>query len=167
MCQTRQRYLLSTPHAESILQQVTEEPLAEIRPFRFGSKVTVAGVNALLSRTGYTGEDGFELYISSEDAPTLWKQLLSTGESEGLVPCGLGARDTLRFEAKLALYGQELTKDISPLEAGIGFAVKVNKEVPFIGQEALKNKKKKGLLVSLSELKCLIKGFQEPDMRYM
>ncbi|MFK3937218.1 glycine cleavage system aminomethyltransferase GcvT [Alkalihalobacillus sp. NPDC078783] len=146
------------PQAESILQQVTDEPLDEIRPFRFKTQVTVAGVKALLSRTGYTGEDGFELYVASEDAQTLWTQLLSTGESEGLVPCGLGARDTLRFEAKLALYGQELTKDISPLEAGIGFAVKVNKEEPFIGQEALKKQKEDGLTRKLVGIEMLDKG---------
>ncbi|MGN7310140.1 glycine cleavage system aminomethyltransferase GcvT [Alkalicoccobacillus gibsonii] len=146
------------PQAETILQQVTDEPLAEIRPFRFKAQVTVAGVNALLSRTGYTGEDGFELYVASEDAQKLWTELLSTGESKGLVPCGLGARDTLRFEAKLALYGQELTKDISPLEAGIGFAVKVNKEVPFIGQEVLKKQKEEGLTRKLVGIEMLDKG---------
>ncbi|TSB44715.1 glycine cleavage system aminomethyltransferase GcvT [Alkalicoccobacillus porphyridii] len=146
------------PLAEGILQRLTEETLADIRPFRFKADITVAGVQALVSRTGYTGEDGFELYTKSVDAPTLWKQLLSEGEKDGLVPAGLGARDTLRFEAKLALYGQELTREISPLEAGIGFAVKVNKEDHFVGQDALKKQKEEGLSRKLVGIEMLDKG---------
>ncbi|MCM2675006.1 glycine cleavage system aminomethyltransferase GcvT [Alkalicoccobacillus plakortidis] len=146
------------PLAENILQKLTDEDLADIRPFRFKDNSTVAGVKALVSRTGYTGEDGFELYVKSADAPSLWGQLLTEGAEDGLVPTGLGARDTLRFEAKLALYGQELTKDISPLEAGIGFAVKVNKEDPFIGQDALKRQKEEGLSRKLVGIEMLDKG---------
>ena len=82
----------------------------------------------LVSRTGYTGEDGFEIYGSPEAIIDLWNKILEAGKEEGVVPAGLGARDTLRFEACLPLYGQELSKDISPLEAGIGFAVKLKKE---------------------------------------
>lgn len=81
-----------------------------------------------MSRTGYTGEDGFKLYLNSSDAVALWEKLIAAGKEEGILPCGLGARDTLRFEARLPLYGQELTKSINPLEAGIGFAVKTQKE---------------------------------------
>ncbi|MFP3416054.1 glycine cleavage system aminomethyltransferase GcvT, partial [Bacillus sp. SIMBA_074] len=87
------------------------------------------------------GEDGFEIYLDADTAVKLWDSLLLAGQEDGLLPCGLGARDTLRFEAKLPLYGQELSKDITPIEAGIGFAVKVDKEVAFIGQEALKAQK--------------------------
>ncbi|GAA3313090.1 hypothetical protein GCM10020331_002390 [Ectobacillus funiculus] len=90
--------------------------------FHFVQNVNLGGVTeVLVSRTGYTGEDGFELYVEADKASALWEKILETGKEDGLKPCGLGARDTLRFEARLALYGQELTNKISPLEAGIGF----------------------------------------------
>jgi aminomethyltransferase len=135
---------LQGPLAESILQTLTEEDLSTIRFFRFRDGVDVSGVHVLVSRTGYTGEDGFELYVRPDDAPRLWKDILAAGCDQGLVSCGLGARDTLRFEANLPLYGQELAPDISPLEAGIGFAVKVNKDADFIGKDALKEQKELG-----------------------
>jgi aminomethyltransferase len=146
------------PLAEQILQKQTSYNLSSIRFFRFADEVNVAGVTTLVSRTGYTGEDGFELYCNGEEASKLWTTLLEAGELEGLIPCGLGARDTLRFEAKLPLYGQELTKDISPLEAGIGFAVKVNKEADFIGKEALKKQKEEGLSRKLVGIEMIEKG---------
>ena len=99
----------------------------------------------LVSRTGYTGEDGFELYLAADKVEALWVKLLEAGSEDGLKPCGLGARDTLRLEARLALYGQELLSDISPLEAGIGFAVKTKKESDFIGKSALTAQKEAGL----------------------
>ena len=102
-----------------------------------------AGQNVLVSRTGYTGEDGFEIYGSPEAIVELWPAILKAGENEGVVPAGLGARDTLRFEAGLPLYGQELSKDISPLETGLGFVVKLNKEEDFLGKEALSCAKRK------------------------
>ncbi|TPE66370.1 glycine cleavage system aminomethyltransferase GcvT [Halalkalibacterium halodurans] len=148
---------LQGPVAENVLQTLTEEPLADIKFFRFVDGVNIAGVNVLLSRTGYTGEDGFELYCLAEDAPVLWKKLIEAGKEHGVVPCGLGARDTLRFEAKLPLYGQELTKDISPIEAGIGFAVKVDKE-DFIGKEILKKQKEQGAPRKLVGLEMVDKG---------
>ncbi len=134
------------PKAESILQKITELDLSTIGFFRFEQDVNLNGISeVLVSRTGYTGEDGFELYLASDKAKELWKLLLKVGEEDGLKPCGLGARDTLRFEACLALYGQELTKEINPIEAGIGFAVKTNKESEFIGKAALVNEKIIGL----------------------
>jgi len=90
---------------------------------------------ALVSRTGYTGEDGFEIYIAKEEGPKLWNLILDAGKDKGLLPVGLGARDTLRFEANLPLYGQELSESITPIEAGLKFAVKVNKEADFIGKD--------------------------------
>ncbi len=146
------------PLAEQILQKETRYNLSSIPFFRFADGVEVAGVRALVSRTGYTGEDGFELYCDADDAVQLWQALLEAGKDEGLVPCGLGARDTLRFEARLPLYGQELTKDISPLEAGIGFAVKVGKNAEFIGKEALKREKEQGLTRKLVGIEMLEKG---------
>ncbi|MFC7394256.1 glycine cleavage system aminomethyltransferase GcvT [Scopulibacillus cellulosilyticus] len=131
------------PKAEQILQTLAEFDLSTIGPFKF-KEISINSVNSLVSRTGYTGEDGFEIYCPWDSAPGLWEAILEAGKDEGLLPCGLGARDTLRFEAKLALYGQELSKDISPIEAGIGFAVKTKKEADFIGKEALKKQREDG-----------------------
>lgn len=133
---------LQGPLAEEVLQALTATDLKEIKYFKFQDNVEVAGHKVLVSRSGYTGEDGFELYGTPEAIVALWHKIL---ESEHVVPTGLGARDTLRFEACLPLYGQELSKDISPLEAGIGFAVKLQKEPKFIGQEALIAQKEAGL----------------------
>ncbi|WP_141431632.1 glycine cleavage system aminomethyltransferase GcvT [Bacillus sp. 03113] len=147
------------PLAETILQKlVGETTLKEIGYFKFLNEVKVLDKTALVSRTGYTGEDGFEVYCQSEDAVFLWDAILEAGKEEGILPCGLGCRDTLRFEATLPLYGQELSKGISPLEAGIGFAVKVNKEADFIGKEALKNQKEKGLSRKLVGIEMIDRG---------
>lgn len=146
------------PKAEVILQRLTNTDLSSIGFFKFQADLMIAGIKTLVSRTGYTGEDGFELYTASEDAPALWKAILAAGEPENILPCGLGARDTLRFEAKLALYGQELTKDISPLEAGIGFAVKTSKEADFIGKSALLRQREKGLERKLVGIEMIGRG---------
>ncbi|WP_424163428.1 glycine cleavage system aminomethyltransferase GcvT [Bacillus amyloliquefaciens] len=146
------------PNAQTILSKLTECDLASLKPFTFIDGADVAGRQVLLSRTGYTGEDGFELYCRNEDAVHLFKEILAAGENEGLVPCGLGARDTLRFEAKLALYGQELTKDITPIEAGIGFAVKHKKDSDFFGKSVLSEQKEKGAPRKLVGLEMIEKG---------
>lgn len=129
------------PKAVEIVQQLCHENVEQIKPFTFKDNFQLGEYTVLLSRTGYTGEDGFEIYCESSLAPSIWRKLLEVGSDKGLVPCGLGARDTLRLEACLSLYGQELSKDISPLEAKIGFAVKLNKEANFIGKSALINQK--------------------------
>ncbi len=132
------------PHAERILQGLCDEPLEDIKFYRFRTDVLVAGVSGIVSRTGYTGEDGFELYLPAAEAPGVWDALLEAGRNDGLVPAGLGARDTLRFEVALPLYGHELSDSISPLEAGLGMFVKLDKE-EFIGKEALAAQKAEGL----------------------
>lgn len=132
---------LQGPLAQPILEKVIEnKELIPQKYYRFNQNVMVAGCNCLLSRTGYTGEDGFELYCNKEDTVKLWNALLEAGHEEGIIPCGLGARDTLRLEAGMPLYGQEMADDISPVEAGIGFFVKMNKD-EFIGKKALEEKK--------------------------
>ncbi|WP_019122791.1 glycine cleavage system aminomethyltransferase GcvT [Brevibacillus massiliensis] len=146
------------PLAEKILGKLTDFDLSQIRPFRFERNLDLAGIPVLISRTGYTGEDGFELYLAADKAAKLWEILLQAGEEDGLLPCGLGARDTLRFEAKLPLYGQELSRDISPIEAGIGFAVKTDKAVPFIGCEALKAQKEGGAPRKLVGIEMIDRG---------
>lgn len=148
---------LQGPKAEKILQKLTNEPLSEIRFFRFKSEVQLCGVEALVSRTGYTGEDGFEIYISSINAELLWERIMEAGKEDGLVPVGLGARDTLRFEACLPLYGQEISPDITPLEAGLGHFVKLNKD-DFIGKDALVRQKEKGLERKLAGIEMIDRG---------
>jgi len=149
---------LQGPVAEEVLQILTDTDLSEIKFFKFKNGIKIAGVDVLISRTGYTGEDGFELYCDSNDAITLWENILEAGKSKGVIPCGLGARDTLRFEAALPLYGQELSKDITPIEAGIGFAVKTNKEAEFNGKAVLLKQKEKGTARKLVGIELLEKG---------
>ncbi|MDR3561643.1 MAG: glycine cleavage system aminomethyltransferase GcvT [Negativicutes bacterium] len=127
---------LQGPLAESILQQLTDQPLADIKYYWFVDGITVAGRQVLVSRTGYTGEDGFEIYCRPADAAYLWDTIMATGQPLGLIPTGLGCRDTLRFEASLPLYGHELSGSISPLEAGISRFVKTEKS-DFNGRAAL------------------------------
>ncbi|MDQ0269418.1 glycine cleavage system aminomethyltransferase GcvT [Cytobacillus purgationiresistens] len=149
---------LQGPLAQSVLQKLTDTDLSEIGFFKFRQELSLNGKSALVSRTGYTGEDGFEIYCNNEDAVPLWNEILAAGKEEGVLPCGLGARDTLRFEANLVLYGQELSADISPLEAGIGFAVKVNKEADFIGKEVLKGQKEHGVPRKLVGIEMIDRG---------
>ncbi|KAA9026271.1 glycine cleavage system aminomethyltransferase GcvT [Niallia endozanthoxylica] len=149
---------LQGPHSEKVLLQLTQEKAIDIASFKFQKEVLIAGKKVLVSRTGYTGEDGFELYCDREDAVDLWKAILAAGSEEGVLPCGLGARDTLRFEANLALYGQELSPNITPFEAGIGFAVKLNKEADFIGKAALKAQKDNGLQRKIVGIEMIDRG---------
>jgi len=135
---------LQGPLAQAILSQLTDIALENLEYYWFLPKVMVAGKETLVSRTGYTGEDGFEIYCRPEDAASLWNSIMTAGKSYGLLPAGLGCRDTLRFEACLPLYGHELSKDISPLEAGIGIFVKLDKG-DFIGYAALAEQKKNGV----------------------
>jgi aminomethyltransferase len=135
---------LQGPLAQRILSQLTDADLDKLQYYWFLPKVIVAGKETLLSRTGYTGEDGFEIYCRPEDAAQLWDSIMTAGKSYGLLPAGLGCRDTLRFEACLPLYGHELSKNISPLEAGIGMFVKLDKG-EFNGCNALAEQKKNGV----------------------
>lgn len=123
------------PNAESIVQRLTDFPLETIGGFQSATAV-VAGIPLMLARTGYTGEDGFEFYPPQDQTVALWDALMAAGKDQQLVPIGLGARDTLRLEARMPLYGNELADDISPLEAGLGWAVKLNKG-DFIGRDAI------------------------------
>lgn len=147
---------LQGPLAEEILQTLTSENLNDIKYFKFKDNVVVAGHQVLVSRSGYTGEDGFEIYGQPAAVIELWDEILEAGKDKGVVPAGLGARDTLRFEACLPLYGQELSKDITPLEAGIGFAVKLTTD--FIGRDALAAQKEEGLKRKLVGVEMTGKG---------
>lgn len=147
---------LQGPRAEKILQPLTDKDLAVLKYYWFYPQVVVAGIPCLLSRTGYTGEPGFELYVAPEKAAALWEALLAAG-GEDVVPAGLGARDTLRMEVKLPLYGHELGPDITPLQAGLGYFVKLDKG-DFIGRAALQAEKAAGPARRLVELVTLEKG---------
>jgi aminomethyltransferase len=150
---------LQGPAAVTVLQKLTGgTDVSGIGTFKFQQGIDLNGKKTFISRTGYTGEDGFEIYCDANHAAELWREILTAGESEGVLPCGLGARDTLRFEATLALYGQELSQDISPLEAGIGFAVKLNKEADFLGKEALRKQKEQGLSRKLVGIEMIERG---------
>ena len=136
---------LQGPRAPEILQRLTGAPLGEIRYYWFRPNVQVAGKTVMVSRTGYTGEDGFELYAAAEDAMHLWEAILDAGSRDGVMPAGLGARDTLRLEAGLLLHGNDMDKTISPLEAGIAWTVKLQKG-EFVGAGALRRQKTDGLV---------------------
>jgi len=123
------------PQAETIVGNLTDADLSQLGSFSCAN-AEVAGIPALVARTGYTGEDGFEFYVAQERTGELWDALMVAGRPLGLIAVGLGARDTLRLEARMPLYGNELADDISPLEAGLGWAVKLDKG-QFIGREAI------------------------------
>ena len=123
------------------------------------------GAKYLVSRTGYTGEDGFELYCKSADAPVLWDALMSEGGCEGLKPCGLGARDTLRTEMKFALYGNDIDESTHPLEAGLGWVVKY-KAGDFIGREKLLALKAEGVKRKLVGFEMVDRGIPRHGATY-
>ena len=131
------------PRAAEIVQSLTGAKLGLVKYYHF-TDATVAGVQCMASRTGYTGEDGFELYHAAADAPALAQALLEAGQPRGLELAGLGARDSLRLEAGYPLYGHEITAEISPLTAGLGWTVKLDKGVDFIGRAALVAEKQNG-----------------------
>ncbi|MFJ9157014.1 glycine cleavage system aminomethyltransferase GcvT [Streptomyces griseoviridis] len=125
------------PESSGILASLTDADLDGLKYYA-GLPGTVAGVPALIARTGYTGEDGFELFVRPEHAVELWQALTKAGEGVGLVPCGLSCRDTLRLEAGMPLYGHELSTSLTPFDAGLGRVVKFEKEGDFVGREALR-----------------------------
>jgi glycine cleavage system T protein (aminomethyltransferase) len=145
------------PKAESLLQKLTDVPLCDLGYYRF-QKGWVGDVEAVIARTGYTGEDGFEIYLDARSAVPVLESLLEMGKEFDLQPIGLGARDTLRLEMGYALYGQEIDADHSPLEAGLGWVIKLNKADTFVGQQALKNQKDKGLTQKLVGVKLTDRG---------
>lgn len=129
---------------------------SHLRPFSFTDGV-LCNVRATVARTGYTGEDGVEIFCDVADAPSLWRQLLEIGREFGIEPCGLACRDTLRLEARLSLYGNEIDETTNPLEAGLGWVVKFEKEM-FVGKEALKAVKEAGLTRKLVGFEVTGKG---------
>jgi aminomethyltransferase len=134
---------LQGPKAAELLQRLTKVNLSALRTYRFSSG-EVAGVPCLVARTGYTGEDGFELFCPPDRAAGLWDALIEGGRPEGLVPAGLGARDSLRLEMAYRLYGNDMDDSTTPLEAGLGWVVKLDKG-DFVGRDALVKQREQGL----------------------
>jgi aminomethyltransferase len=131
------------PLALEILQPLTPQNLSEIKYYRFVHG-EVAGASAIIARTGYTGEDGVEVYSAPVSAPRVWRAVLDVGSAKGLVPAGLGARDTLRLEAGMCLYGNDIDETTTPLEAGLGWIVKLDKG-DFIGRDVLERQAEEGV----------------------
>ncbi len=152
---------LQGPQSPAILASLTDFDLDSLRRYRF-AEAKVKGVPVLISRTGYTGSDGFELYVDASDSADLFGALLNAGEPHGLIPAGLGARDTLRLEAAMPLYGHELDDERSPLAAGLDRFIKL-KAGGFIGAEAVTSAKEQGLDSSLVGFELLDKGVARAD----
>jgi aminomethyltransferase len=148
---------LQGPKAQQILSKLTDTNLDEIAYYHF-AEGTVDGVESIISRTGYTGEDGFELYHDAEAAPRIWNRLLEVGRDDGLIPTGLGARDSLRLEVGYALYGNDIDESRTPLEAGLGWVVKLDKG-NFVGRDALAKQKQEGLKSKLAGFVLGERGF--------
>lgn len=147
---------LQGPKAEAVLQQLTQAKLSKL-PFHRAIDDQVAGVPTLIGRTGYTGEDGFELFFPRQQAGLLWDRIMEVGTPLGLKPIGLAARDSLRFEAKMPLYGQEIAADLNPLQAGLGWAVAFGKG-EFVGRNALLKIKLEGPRSRLVGLEMVDRG---------
>src|SRR3989475_169379 len=139
---------LQGPKAETILGRLTGADLTQLASFHLAEGMEVAGLACLVARTGYTGENGFEIACEWDAAPVLWRALVGTGSPDGLVPAGLGARDTLRLEAGYMLYGNDIDETTTPLEAPLGWTIKFEKG-EFIGREALLAQKARGALRKL------------------
>jgi aminomethyltransferase len=150
------------PKAVEIAQKLTDENLNDIKYYHF----TVGkfdGVDAIISRTGYTGEDGYEIYADAKFAEQIWNKLIETGAEFDILPCGLAARNTLRLESAMSLYGHELSDEISPLEAGLGWICKINKG-EFTGREPMTKLKEDGLKRKLIGFEVTDKGIARDEM---
>ncbi|MFQ5673589.1 MAG: glycine cleavage system aminomethyltransferase GcvT [Nitrospinales bacterium] len=151
--------------AEPLLQGLCDVPLNDIQYYHFKTG-KIQQIDCVIARTGYTGEDGFEIYLASARAEEVCRAILQAGEAYTLQPVGLGARDTLRLEMGYALYGHEIDAQSSPLEAGLGWVIKLNKDF-FIGQEALRKQKAAGLARKTAGIKLLERGVPREHYRVM
>jgi aminomethyltransferase len=143
--------------AGAILQTLTDTDLSPIKTYWFAEGKILKTIPAILARTGYTGEDGFEVYVPWEKGPEVWRAMMEAGQAHGLKACGLGARDTLRLEMKYPLYGHELSDETNPLEAGLGWVTKLDKE-DFVGKTPIAAAKAAGLKRGLVGIRLLERG---------
>src|SRR6266545_954972 len=148
---------LQGPMAESILAHATDADVANLPFHCVMTAMLLDDIPGIVARTGYTGEDGFELFVDDDNAERLWDGLLALGKDDGLKPCGLGARDSLRFEPCLALYGHEIDEDINPYEAKLGWVVKLDKG-DFVGSDALRRIKQEGVQRKLAGFEMVERG---------
>lgn len=155
---------LQGPLTDKILSKLTKLDLSAIKYYHF-AEADFFGKPAIFSRTGYTGEDGFEIYAPAPQAVTIWNAIMEAGAPLGLIPSGLGARDTLRTEMKFPLYGHEITANTNPLEAGLGWVVKLDKPTDFTGKKALQAFKAAGNKRALVGLKVLERGIARQDYK--
>ncbi|KKP36764.1 MAG: glycine cleavage system aminomethyltransferase T, aminomethyltransferase [Candidatus Peregrinibacteria bacterium GW2011_GWF2_33_10] len=146
---------LQGPNAQKILQKLTKEDLNEIKRYRF-KEILIDNVEMIVSRSGYTGEDGFELYFLNQYAEQIWNKIMEIGKNDGLIPCGLGSRDTLRTECGMMLYGHDIDTNMTPFESVYGFAVSLNKN--FIGKEVLEKQKNEGTKKKLVGFEMIDRG---------
>ncbi|MGQ9623987.1 MAG: glycine cleavage system aminomethyltransferase GcvT [Candidatus Bathycorpusculaceae bacterium] len=160
-------FAVQGPKAEKTLQKISTENLSKVERFKCAS-TRLANIDAFLSRTGYTGEDGFEIFVwnasltKPDNAIKMWNAILEAGKQYNVKPCGLGARDTLRLEAGMCLYGNDINEDTTPLEAGLGFVVKLNKG-NFIGKEALLKQKTEGVKRKRVGIQMIEQGIPRPN----
>lgn len=136
---TLSQIALQGPLAHKVICKLCKEDELPKKYYSFNPDMEVAGARCIVSQTGYTGESGYEIYLPNDDAAKVWNALLEAGKEDGLIPCGLGARDTLRMEAAMPLYGHEMDETVDPLETGLKFAVKMKKD-DFIGKKAMEEK---------------------------
>lgn len=162
---------LQGPKAEAILKKGAPADVVTGLNYYWATDTTVFGSPCYLSRTGYTGEDGFELYLPADKASQVWNQLLEVGRADGLVPVGLGARDTLRLEMGYPLHGHELSTSINPLEANLNWTVKLERAEPFVGQAALRKihaegVKRKLVALVLNDRRLARAGYRIGDAKH-
>jgi len=159
-------FAVQGPKAEQTLQKISSKDISKTERFKCGW-TELAGATTFISRTGYTGEDGFEVFVwdtpltSPENAVKVWNKVLEAGDEFGIEPCGLGARDTLRLEAGMCLYGNDIDEDITPLEAGLGFVVKLQKG-DFVSKDSLVKQKTEGVKRKRVGVRMLEKGIPRP-----
>lgn len=151
---------LQGPSSKKVLEKVTQAKMIPEKYYHANFDVKIKEIKCIISQTGYTGELGYEIYVSANDTEKIWKLLLEVGKEENIIPCGLGARDTLRLEAAMPLYGHEMDETINPLEVGLGFAVKMDKP-DFIGKSAMEEN---GIKVKRIGLKVTGKGIVREHM---
>lgn len=151
---------LQGPKAEYLLKPLVGISLPALRYYHF-AETEIGGVKGVVSRTGYTGEDGFELFLPARSAPEIWRKIASAGEPFGMLPVGLGARDTLRLEMKYALYGLDIDAGTNPIEAGLGWITKIDKGY-FFGRDAIRLVKEHGLVRKLVGFEMRGRGVARP-----
>src|SRR3954469_5056051 len=157
------------PKAQATLQKLTDVDLSQIKNYWFRHGTVCGLPNTMIARTGYTAEDGFEIYVPSDDATSerIWNEVMEAGKEFGILPCGLGARNTLRLEGKMALYGHEISDTITVLEADLGRYCKLEKPNDFIGKAALLKQKEKGIERILVGLEMIDRGIARDEYRVL